>query len=110
MASPDSNKKSKAEDKNNTAIASKKPNNSGYIPLTLPEICTCIVALMDRVPQVEKNDAGVLASEKCHEWAAQLQAVIEIFNLFLSLVSAATYKWGTDRSGAAQSKLGTLVG
>ena len=106
MATPDSNKKRKAEDKN-TVIASKKPNNGGYTPLTLSEIRSRITALMDRVPQVEGN---VLASEQCHEWAAQLQAVIEEFNLLLSLVSAATYRWGSDRSGAADQNLGLLSG
>lgn len=119
------NKKRKAPDRNNnahddattvTTDSRKKADNNNnnksgssttYSPLTLAEIRSRIVALMDRVPPVEGD---VLAREKSHEWAAALQAVIEEFNLLLSLVSAATYKWGTDRSGAADQNLGLLSG
>jgi hypothetical protein len=133
MAASDSNdKKRKAQDMNNvvagdddiipttTSSSNKKAVNNvatttttttTYSPLTLAEIRSRIVALMDRVPPVDDGDGdGALAREKCHEWAAQLQAVIEEFNLLLSLVSAATYKWGTDRSGAADQSLGLLSG
>jgi hypothetical protein len=34
-----------------------------------------------------------------------MHAIIEEFNLLLSCVPAATYKWGTDRSGAADQNL-----
>lgn len=37
-----------------------------------------------------------------------MQAIIEEFNLLLCCVSAATYRWGTDRSGAADQNLGLL--
>ena len=37
-----------------------------------------------------------------------MQAIIERFNLLLCCVSAATYRWGTDRSGAADQNLGLL--
>jgi hypothetical protein len=130
MATSDCNKKKrKAPDRNNNANddattvttdsrkkADNNSNNNGttatittttYSPVTLAEIRSRIVALMDRVPPVEGD---VLAREQSHEWAAALQAVIEEFNLLLSLVSAATYKWGTDRSGAADQNLGLLSG
>jgi len=37
-----------------------------------------------------------------------MQAVVEEFNLLLCCVSSATYRWGTDRSGAADQHLGLL--
>jgi hypothetical protein len=92
---------------NNNGSATTTASTTTYSPVTLAEIRSRIVALMDRVPPVEGD---VLAREQSHEWAAALQAVIEEFNLLLSLVSAATYKWGTDRSGAADQNLGLLSG
>lgn len=41
-------------------------------------------------------------------FAAKLQVAIEEYNLLLSLVSAATYKWGVDRSGASQQNLSVM--
>jgi len=41
-------------------------------------------------------------------WASEMQAIIEEFNLLLCCVSSATYRWGTDRSGAADQHLGLL--
>jgi hypothetical protein len=38
-------------------------------------------------------------------WATKMQTVIEEFNLLLACISPATYKWGTDRSGAADQNL-----
>ena len=42
-------------------------------------------------------------------FASQLQQTIENYNLLLSLVSSATYKWGVDRSGASQQNLGVMA-
>jgi hypothetical protein len=47
---------------------------------------------------------------KTKEWAATLQAVLEEFNLYVCCVATATYKWGTDRSGAADQNLNLLSG
>lgn len=44
------------------------------------------------------------------EWAAQLQAVLEEYNLLVCCVATATYRWGTDRSGAADQNLNLLNG
>ena len=41
-------------------------------------------------------------------WATKMQACLEEFGLHLGLVSSATYKWGTDRSGAADQNLALL--
>jgi hypothetical protein len=38
----------------------------------------------------------------------KMQAVVEEFNLLLCCVATATYKWGTDRSGAADQNLSML--
>ena len=48
----------------------------------------------------------------CHQirsFASALQQTIENYNLLLSLVSSATYKWGVDRSGASQQNLGVMA-
>lgn len=37
-----------------------------------------------------------------------MQIAIEEYNLLLSLVSCATYKWGVDRSGASQQNLSVM--
>ena len=42
------------------------------------------------------------------EWATSLQTCLEEFYLLVALVSPATYRWGTDRSGAAEQNLALL--
>lgn len=42
------------------------------------------------------------------QWAATTQALIEEYSFVVSNVSVATYKWGTDRSGAADQNLSLL--
>jgi len=42
------------------------------------------------------------------EWAAQLQAVLEEYNLLVCCVSTAEYRWGTEKTGAADQNLGLL--
>jgi len=41
-------------------------------------------------------------------WASELQVVLEELGLVLCCVSSATYRWGTDRSGAADQNLTLL--
>ena len=89
---------------NTTSTSSSLPG--AYQALSLVEIKDRITALMDRVPTVDKE---LTDSDEIYNWAATLQAVIEEFNLLVCLIAAATYKWGTDRSGAADQNL-TLLG
>ena len=56
------------------------------------------------------GDSKTLDEDVIREWAAQLQAVLEEFNLLVCCVATATYKWGTDRSGAADQNLSLLSG
>jgi hypothetical protein len=42
------------------------------------------------------------------QWVAELQTVLEEFHLLIAVVSAATYKWGTDCRGAADQNLNLL--
>lgn len=91
--------------------------------LTLEDIQTQIEALCDRVPSIPEGNFGItketngntsLTSEidesLTKEWAAQLQAILQEFNLYICCVATATYKWGTDRSGAADQNLNLLCG
>lgn len=82
-------------------------SHGGYQAMSLLEIKNRIVALMDRVPSA---DDELTEPDQVYEWAATLQAVVEEFNLLISLVSSATYKWGSDRSGAADQNLTLLSG
>ena len=45
---------------------------------------------------------------KIRTWAAALQHVLEEFHLLVALVSAATYRWASERSGAADQNLTAL--
>jgi hypothetical protein len=119
MAGSNNNgKKRKANDSGESS--SKKSNNSdtvgtieGFSPLTLEDIRKEIIALSKRVPEVPEDTFGLngeLQNEVIREWAAILQAVLEEFNLLICCVATATYRWGTDRSGAADQNLSLLSG
>lgn len=41
-------------------------------------------------------------------WASALQTVLDEFNLLVAVVGVSTYRWGTDRSGAADQNLNLL--
>ena len=56
---------------------------------------------------VNPLDAAV-DKELTREWAAQLQAVLEEYNLLVCCVSTAEYRWGTEKTGAADQNLGLL--
>ena len=109
---------------------------TGYTPLTLSDIHDRIVDLCHRLPRLPEggfvldtplpaaNDATVKGSVKSlipqptvpctvdkvalKAWAAATQGIIEEYSFIISNVSVATYKWGTDRSGAADQNLGLL--
>lgn len=83
-------------------------DNASFKPLTLAQIRTKIDVLKDRVPIVPTEGIDPSDIEAVREWASTLQAIIEEFNLLLCCVSASTYKWGSDRSGAADQNLGML--
>ena len=88
-------------------------DSNDFTPLTLEDIGSKIRSLCSRVPKVPKDQFasnGSLVETHIKEWATQLQAVLEEFNLLVCCVTTATYKWGTDRSGAADQNLGLLTG
>jgi hypothetical protein len=57
-----------------------------------------------------KNCSSNLDETLVRNWATQLQAVLEEFNLLVCCVATASYKWGTERSGAADQNLTLLSG
>ncbi|KAL3921262.1 MAG: hypothetical protein SGILL_002837 [Bacillariaceae sp.] len=99
-------------------------NDDGdFTMLTLEDIQAKIVSLCDRVPLIPEGNFGVQKEDNgniklnseidesmTREWAAQLQAILEEFGLYCSCVSTATYKWNTERTGAAEQNLGLLQG
>lgn len=80
--------------------------NDGYEPLSLDSIRKKVLALCEKVPSAKIENDNDTKSIK--EWALSMQAVIEEFNLLMSLVPIATYKWGGERSGAADQNLSLL--
>jgi hypothetical protein len=79
-----------------------------FKPMSLSEIRDQISLLNSKVPNIPPNGLDPHDSEAVKMWATQMQTVIEEFNLLLCCISTATYKWGTDRSGAADQNLGLL--
>jgi hypothetical protein len=111
----------------------------GYKPLTLQDVRDRMYDLCRRVPPVPADgfaakdlaaddlDSG--SSQKSKEestvpvavtacpydqgavkaWAVALQSVLEEFYLLIAVVSVATYRWGTDRSGAADQNVNLLL-
>ena len=109
-SSAPSSKKMASTDK---AVAHEGENGDGYVPLSLDDIRERIQSLCVKVPKVPADlyePTGSLKENVIRDWAAQFQAVLEEFNLLVGCVSAATYKWGTDRSGAADQNLSLLSG
>eukprot|EP00568_Trieres_chinensis_P013695 CAMPEP_0183292962 /NCGR_PEP_ID=MMETSP0160_2-20130417/1837_1 /TAXON_ID=2839 ORGANISM="Odontella Sinensis, Strain Grunow 1884" /NCGR_SAMPLE_ID=MMETSP0160_2 /ASSEMBLY_ACC=CAM_ASM_000250 /LENGTH=245 /DNA_ID=CAMNT_0025454007 /DNA_START=59 /DNA_END=796 /DNA_ORIENTATION=- len=97
-------KRKKQNGGNNTEI------DDGYVPLTLSEIKSEVYELRAKVPRIPEGGLNPDDEDSVRCWAKRMQAVIEEFNLLLSCVSSATYKWGSDRSGAADQNLTVLSG
>lgn len=89
-----------------------------FEPLSLPQIQLRIKNLLQSLPTdhptvpdtYDPNDTtnNVELYAPVKSFASTLQVVIEEYNLLLSLVSSATYRWGVDRSGASQQNLGVM--
>jgi len=57
----------------------------------------------------EENGEPIIDENATREWAAQMQVTLEEFNLYSCCVGTATYKWGTERSGAGDQNLNLLM-
>ena len=100
------------KDKTSSSAAASSTTTSGaeldYEALTLPAIQSRIKALCDTIPSVPAEGLDPKDNAAIKAWAAKMQTAIEAFNLHICTVSAATYKWGSDRSGAADQNLALL--
>ncbi|KAL9184571.1 hypothetical protein ACHAXT_012541 [Thalassiosira profunda] len=90
-----------------------------FQPMSLPQIQLRLKNLLEKLPTDlpdtppaydatttgESTDAHYAPVKS---FAEALQTTIEEYNLLLSLVSAATYQWGVDRSGASQQNLSVM--
>jgi len=107
-----SNSSSTSTTPTNTTTTTRLPGASaaedGYEALTLEDIKGRIQGLCERVPRVPPEGLDANSETDMKEWATQLQAVIEEFNLLVCCISAATYKWQSERSGAADQNLSVL--
>uniref|UniRef100_A0A7S2R2B4 Proteasome activator PA28 C-terminal domain-containing protein n=1 Tax=Eucampia antarctica TaxID=49252 RepID=A0A7S2R2B4_9STRA len=98
---------------NKNAKKKKVPKNdslelNNYVALSLQEIRESIVDVAKRVPDVPAKGIDPSNDDIVREWATELKTVLEEFNLLLMCVSPATYKWGSERSGAADQNLTML--
>jgi hypothetical protein len=103
----------------NKKVKSEKDENAfSYETFTLEDIRSKIQLLCRRVPEIPENNFARSGSDNADDldevaikdWAAELQEVLEEFNLLVCCVATATYKWGTDRSGAGDQNLSLLSG
>ena len=113
-------KEAAAEEVENSSVIRPLPETGpDFRPLTLAEIQSRLKALMDKlprelpaVPEDIDDNADTSSFSTMHQatksFASHLQTTVEEFNLLLALVSAATYKWGVDRSGASQQNLAVM--
>jgi len=114
-ASSEVKKKKKGSNINNKLNGNKSPPGQSEIIdglqiFTLPEIREKIINLSKNVPEIPIEGIDPEDPDAVRAWAMQMQAVIEEFNLSICCVSTATYKWGSDRSGAGDQNLSWLVG
>ena len=97
-----------------------------FEPITLPQIQLRLKNLLEQLPKdlpevppnelttsdTNKNNATSSSDGDLYttikSFASTLQITIEEYNLLISLVSSATYKWGVDRSGASQQNLAVM--
>lgn len=119
-----SSKKSKKDTKNSE---SKNKEKSDFSPLKLEDIRAKIELICKKVPPIPEgnfiisddvindenskinNGEPIIDEIATREWAAQLQIVLEEFNLYVCCVGSATYRWGTERSGAGDQNLTLLL-
>lgn len=99
-SSKENGTKSKMDDSSSTSTSFK--------PYNLHQIEIAISKLSDRIPSVPETGIDPDDKEQVRSWALSMQAIIEEFNLLLTCISAATYKWGSDRTGAADQNLSLL--
>ncbi len=59
--------------------------------------------------QANNTSEPIIDETATRKWAEQLQVVLEEFNLYICCVGTATYKWGTERSGAGDQNLNLLL-
>ena len=108
---PASKKAAKSSKKDKTSSAAASTTSGAeldYEALTLPVIQSRIKTLCHTIPSVPAEGLDPKDNAAIKAWAAKMQTAIEAFNLHICTVSAATYKWGSDRSGAADQNLALL--
>eukprot|EP00535_Pseudo-nitzschia_heimii_P012364 CAMPEP_0197197664 /NCGR_PEP_ID=MMETSP1423-20130617/32982_1 /TAXON_ID=476441 /ORGANISM="Pseudo-nitzschia heimii, Strain UNC1101" /LENGTH=306 /DNA_ID=CAMNT_0042651489 /DNA_START=98 /DNA_END=1018 /DNA_ORIENTATION=+ len=128
-ADPPPKKAKKIKTKSKLSTTKKKDEattTDGFKMLKVADIRAKLEELCDRVPVIPEGnfllpstavgDDDVNKEEPAidetatREWVAQLQVVLEEFNLCVCCVGTATYKWGTERSGAGDQNLSLLLG
>lgn len=130
-ADPNPAKKKATTSKNESVAVSKEATGKTDVteelkPMTLKDILDRMKKMAGRIPSVpssgfyledaKPNECSRVLGEPpnnldktlVREWASRMQIVLEELGLLLCCVSTATYRWGTDRSGAADQNLSLL--
>jgi hypothetical protein len=100
--------KSTASVESSSTTSTTATTTKSFEPLTLSEIKSSIENLSTRIPTIPSSGLDPNNHDQVREWALSMQAIIEEFNLLLTCIATATYKWGTDRTGAADQNLALL--
>lgn len=108
MSSKNANKRRKTEPNGNGKTKEDEIVDDGYELLSLGDIQQRVNQLCHRVPKVPSAGLDPNDEAAIRDWASILQTVIEEFNLLVCCISSATYKWGSERSGAADQHLSVL--
>jgi len=105
IATKSSSSTSTSSDSSAKKSTNQNLDQNGFKTLSLSDLKKSAEAIHERVPPESMPDD---TTESVRAWARQMQAVLEEFNLLIACVSPSTYKWGTDRSGAADQNLSLL--
>ena len=100
----------------NTNEFKNKDENKGeteqevFKQYTLEDICNKIKDLSQRVPRASRAELiDPNSPTQVREWGESIEFLTDEYHLLYHCVLSATYKWGTQRSGAAEQNLDILI-
>lgn len=108
MSSKSASKRRKTDSNGNGKTKEDEIVGDGYDALSLHDIQQRVNQLCHQIPKVPDEGLDADNGDSVRDWASELQTVVEEFNLLVCCISAATYKWGSERSGAADQHLSVL--
>jgi len=108
-SSANGNGKGKGSESKKNKKETTKPDNDKFQPLTLSIMRSKIQDLSKKIPTIPDGGLKPDEHESVKKFATEIQAITEELSLLLGCVSTATYKWGSDRSGAGKQSVELLM-